>query len=70
MEKNRIKEYNVFSSSSIHDKHISDKNPNEIIGLKTIINLRIKDGWIPQGGITFVNHHPYLFYQAMIKYYS
>jgi hypothetical protein len=66
MDKTIIKEYNVFSSSSIHDRHISDKNPKEIIGLKTIINLRIKYGWTPQGGI-MMDPHTCLFYQAMTR---
>ena len=69
MDKKIIKEYNVFSSSLIDDKQWVAKDeygsrlPKEIIGIKTIINLRIKDGWILQGGISASRG---MFYQAMI----
>jgi len=76
MDKKIIKEYNVFSSPLIDDKQWVAKDeygnrlPKETIGIKTIINLRIKDGWIPLGGISC--NAPVgcgqTFYQAMIRY--
>jgi len=79
MDQKIIKEYNVFSSPLIDDKQWVAKDeygsrlPKEIIGIKTIINLRIKDGWIPLGGITYALQPGcagMIFYQAMLRYES
>ncbi|WP_273713136.1 DUF1737 domain-containing protein [Leuconostoc mesenteroides] len=35
--------------------------------LEKVVNEHIKHGWIPTGGVTVQQQHPYFYYQAMIK---
>ena len=46
-----------------------DQNPPEFTNFTTLVNEKIKYGWVPQGGI-FIKKIglDYHYYQAMIKY--
>lgn len=36
--------------------------------LEKVVNLHIKEGWTPTGGIAVQGQYHYLYYQAMIKH--
>ena len=52
---NKPTEYIVVFSQTINDKE-SDENLSKTTGLVTLINKKIKEGWVPIGGIS--SHHP------------
>ncbi|MCT3048513.1 MULTISPECIES: DUF1737 domain-containing protein [Leuconostoc] len=41
---------------------------NSPFSLEKVVNLHIKEGWIPTGGVAVQEKYHYLYYQAMIKH--
>jgi hypothetical protein len=67
---NQPTEYIVEFSGTINDTHRDDRTGarNEP-GLVTLINARIKGGWIPIGGISSnFSGHNFIYTQSMVRY--
>ena len=64
-------EYIVEYSGTIYDTHRDDRTGeiNET-GLVTLINERIKEGWIPTGSISCTMHElgHVIYAQSMVRY--
>lgn len=71
MNMNIPTEYIVEYSGTIYDTHRDDRTGeiNET-GLVTLINERIKEGWIPMGGISCTMYElgRVIYAQSMVRY--